>query len=472
MSLLAIAIFWCLAAYCYTRKTSHPLLYLLFGMLPFGSFAVISPAITGGLTLTAAPIILLMLISKVFITPEGSRRFLSYAFTQNKALWLFLFWVVACFVTIVMPRLFVGDILVIPVRSDVLSHAVPLEPTTQNLSQIVYLSISIMAVFMFAHLLKTPTMQQHALKAVCIGGFVAVLTGILDFLSQFIPLDLLLDSFRNASYTLLVSVSALSSKRVVGLMPEASAYGNVCLGFLTVIYFARIGIQDTFYREKLAPALIFLLIAMLWLSTSSAAYVGLAFFGVLAVVEWLWRFQRSRQNQYFKRGLVFQAWFLNIVLIAFLLTVLFQPSLFDPIIEMVDSMVFQKTDSDSFEERSMWTAVSWQALLDSYGFGVGIGGTRASNGMVVLFSNAGFIGGFCFYLFLLQLFLKRAQPNDQHGELIISAAKWSFIPTFIIDLLVATTPDFGVMNAFRFGLILAVTFSIMPTKRKEDNNDV
>jgi len=460
VSIVAFLIFWGLALYGFFHQDKKVLLALLFGMIPFGSFAVITPTLTAGLTFTATPIILLMLLGKSFFSNEGSRQFFSYALSKQKALWLFGFWVVAAFITLSMPRLFAGDVLVIPVRSDVLSHAVALYPTTQNLSQLVYLSISVFSVFMFANVLQTEASREHILKAICIGGLVTVLTGILDFTSQYVPLDFLLEPFRNATYTLLTDAEVISGKRVVGLMPEASSFGNISLAFLTVIYFTRIAIENTFYRDKLAPVVIFGLFLMIWLSTSSAAYVGVAVFGLLAVLEWCWRLNKSQQNSYFKRGLVFQAWFLNGLLIGLLLTVLFNPSLFEPVIEIVDSMVFQKTDSDSFAERSMWTAVSWQALLDTYGLGVGVGGTRASNGVVALTSNVGFIGAIFFYGFLLHLFLKKAKPNDATGEALISAVKWSFVPSFIIDLLITTTPDFGVVNAFRFGLILAIAFSL------------
>lgn len=416
----------------------------------------------------APPILLMMLIGKTFLSNEGSRRFFSYAFAKEKAMFLFLFWVIAIFVTLTMPRFFAGDVLVIPVRSDDVSYMVPLEPTTQNFSQLVYMSISVMSVFMFAHWLKTPEMREHALKALCIGGAVAVITGFLDLLSQFLPIDFFLEAFRNATYRLHTNTDVFNTHRVVGLMSEASTFGQVCMAFLTMIYFTRIGLQDDFYREKLAPVLIVLLILLIWLSTSSAGYVGLGIFAVLALFEWLWRLTKSRNNAYFKRGLKTQAWILNGLLFAFLLSVLLYPSVYDPVITMVDNMVFQKTDTDSFEERTMWTAVSWQALLDTYGMGVGIGGTRASNGVVVLLSNVGFIAGACFYLFLLQLFLKQAKPNDGVGEVIVSAVKWSFIPSFIIDLLIATTPDFGAMNAFRFGLILAVAFSTITLKPTDE----
>lgn len=460
VSVLAFALFWGLVFYTAFSQEKHRLLYLLFGSMSFGSFAVISPSLTGGLTLTATPIILLIIIARTFLASGGINQLLSMVLTKNYALFLFAFWVIAAFITLFMPTFFQGDILVIPVRSELLNHGVPLGPTAQNLSQLVYISISILAVLAFSVFLKEDAMKQSALKALCIGGVIAIVTGIIDFVSQYVAIDFFLNAFRNASYTLMTSAEVASGKRIVGLMPEASSYGSLCLGLLTFIYFSRIAIKNDFYRERLAPVVIVLLILMLWLSTSSAAYVGIGFFGLLALVEWGARSKKSKQDPFFKRGLSFQIWLLNLSVIALLVVILVSPSFFDPIINMIDTMVFQKTSTDSFEERSMWTAVSWQALLDTYGIGVGLGGTRASNGAVALMSNVGLLGALFYYGFLIQLCFKKALKGDHYNEALISAAKWAFLPSFIIELLVATTADFGAFNAFRFGIILAITYPI------------
>lgn len=460
MTIAAFALFWALAFYCFFNEQKHPLLYLLFGTMAFGSFAVVSPSLTGGLTFTATPIVLLMIIARTFFVKDGIATLINLASSKQYALYLFLFWLVGAFVTLFMPSFFAGNILVIPVRSEILAYGVPLAPTTQNFSQFTYITISILSVMAFSDYLRSSQLQQHVLKAVCVGGCVIVITGLLDLLSTILPLDFLLEAFRNATYTLLVSAEFSTGKRIVGLMPEASSYGAICLSFLTFIYFSRIAITCDFYREKLAPLLIVLLIVMIWLSTSSAAYVGLGFFGILAVIEWLWRSRKSQQNPLYKRGLAFQAWFINLSIITLLLLILFKPSLFDPVIEIVDRLVLQKTGTSSFEERSMWTAVSWQAFLDSYGLGVGIGSTRASNGFVVLMSSVGLLGALFYYGFLLQLFCKKATNAAPESQALMSAVKWSFVPSFMVALLIATTPDFGTFNAFRFGLILAIATAI------------
>jgi hypothetical protein len=465
----AFALFWGLALFGFFSKEKHALIFILFGSMAFGSFAVFPPAMTGGLSFTAPPIVVLMIIGRTFLIKGGLDTFFRIALDKQQAMLLFLFWVVATVVTLFMPRFFHGEVMVIPVRAEDLGFGVPLEPTTQNISQLVYMSISVVSALAFSVVLRDEKIKQVTLKAICVGAGVAIFTGFLDFINQFASIDFILEGFRNASYTLLTEAgvgSSSNAKRIVGLMPEASAFGSLCLAYLTFLYFARISIEDDYLRERIAPVIIVLLVGMAWLSTSSAAYVGLGFFGFLAIVEWFWRYNKSNENPLFKRGLTFQLWLINAGIIGLLLAIAFAPSIFDPVLNMIDEIVLQKTDSSSFEERSMWTAVSWQAFIDSYGMGVGIGSTRSSNGAVAMISNVGAIAAIFYYGFLIHLVFRKAPKGDLYGGALISAAKWSYVPSFVIDFLISTTADFGVFNAFRYGLILAIAFPTLSNRFK------
>ena len=468
MVAIAIFLFWVLAAYGFFSKKPHVLIYILFGTMPLGSFAVIPTVITGGLTFTATPIVALLIIARVFTARGGLNLFTNIALSKKHGLFLFAFWVVGIFTTIFMPRLFSGDVMVVPLRGISLAYAFPLAPSSQNFSQLIYVSISILSVFAFIEMFREEKMRQHAIAAMCLGATVQVVSGFLDFLNYYLPLDFILETFRNASYALAVDVEIFSSKRVVGLMPEASAFGNMCVNFLAFIYFFRRACEDAFLREKAIPVLIVALILLVWLSTSSASYVGLGFLGAMIGFEWMWRALKDKRNRLLKQGLMVELWLLNIALICFLTTVLVYPELFDPIIERVDRMVFQKTESYSYIERSMWNATAWQALLDTYGIGVGLGSARTSNGVVALVSSFGIVGTLFYVLFLLQVFLRHTTRDDHYGEAFISACKWSFLPPFLVDTLIATAADFGVSNAFRFGLVLSITYA-MYSKNKYAN---
>ena len=115
--------------------------------------------------------------------------------------------------------------------------SVPLQPTTQNLSQLAYMTISIITVFAFACVLKRPGWWTAILQGLLLGGVVAIVTGLLDMAGQASPIGAALAPFRTASYALLTDVEILGAKRVVGLMPEASAYGGLCISLIAALHF-------------------------------------------------------------------------------------------------------------------------------------------------------------------------------------------------------------------------------------------
>lgn len=464
MDALPIAIFWALALYGLVGKPSL-LLYLFFGSMPFGAFAVVPPQLTSGLTLTPTPMVVVLIIIRTLGTLAGMRFFMESALTPRRMLLLFLFWIVALFTTLFMPFLFYGEINVIPMRRLLPTLGIPLEPGAQNFSQMTYLSISILAVFAFTRVLLKPGELQVALKAMCLGALLVVITGLLDYASLYVPISPLLEPFRTASYTLMTEVELFGGKRVVGLMPEASTYGSLCIYFLGLMYFLRHAMADRFLREKAAPALVGLLLLFIWLSTSSSALVGLAVFGLVALAEWAWRKSHARALGH--RGLGFEFWGALAALCIFGMVLLFSPALLDPMILKINEMVLNKTQSDSYEERTMWTAVGWKALLDTYGLGVGVGSTRTSNFATAVFSNTGVLGGLLFFGFVALTLLRRLPGSaDSLSRSILGGVRCCFLPAFIVALLAGTSADFGSTNAFLFAMALAVSIHSLRVNRQ------
>jgi len=342
-----------------------------------------------------------------------------------------------------------------------------LAPTPQNLSQLIYVSISVLAVFTFAHMLRSDAMRRHAVRALCLGAALTVLTGALDLASQYLPIGPALELFRTASYALLTEVEILDVRRVVGLMPEASSYGTLALGFLASLYFFRRAMPPGGMRDRLVPVLMALLLLFTWLSTSSAAYLGLGVLAAAVVGDWFSRAAVSGRLPQFRRGLVAEFWLGAVAAFALFVVVVAAPQVLNPMREMFDMMVLQKTSSGSYEERSMWTRVSLHALAATHGLGVGLGSTRASNFAVALVSNAGLPATFFFALFLLQnLVLRKVPPGDARARALLSALRWSCLPPFFTSLLIGTTPDFGLFNAFLYGFAVAATRPQAPVLRQ------
>ena len=146
MSFIPVVLFWVLLFIGMARRGPF-IFYLLFGSMSFGSFAVIPPELTSGLSFTPPPIIALAIIFIYGGGPNGLSRMLDIALRPSQCLLLFLFWIVAIWVTLFMPRIFAGQVTIIPMRLEKVSFGDPLFPTTQNISQLMYLTISILMVF-------------------------------------------------------------------------------------------------------------------------------------------------------------------------------------------------------------------------------------------------------------------------------------------------------------------------------------
>ena len=453
MEAIPIVVFWCLIAWA-VFQPPHVMLYLFFASVSFGSLAVVPIAWTGGFTLVPTTIVGMLLIARQLGNVRGLMRTLDLALQPSAALLLLLFWVVAGITTLFMPRFFRGEVLVM---SMALSTVMVLEPTSQNLTQFVYMSISVLGTFAFAGLLPDVAMRHRALNGLCLGAGVVIVTGFLDHASQYLPLEPILQPLRTANYALNVSSEILQTRRIVGLMPEASTFGTQVLTFLAMLHFFRRAMPRGPVRHVVVPILIGLLLALAALSTSSTAYVGLCVLAATGVAEWCWRVATSRRNAQLQRGLENEFWLSIVALWLLLLVVITVPRLFAPIEQMFDMMVLQKTRSLSYEERSMWNHVSWNALLSTYGLGVGLGGTRTSNFAVSLVSSVGLLGATFYFLFVVQcLFIRRASRADNQGQMMMSATRWTYLPIFLIGLAIATTPDFGLMNGFLYGLSMAL----------------
>lgn len=453
MEFIPIALFWLILAFGIVSRGPF-IFFVLFCSMSFGSFSVVPPALTQNLSLTPTPVIALALIVKYVGGRNGASKILNIALQPSHCLLLFLFLITAIWTTIFMPRIFAGAVNIIPMRLDDSTYiAAPLYPTQQNISQLGYLVISICTTLTCALAFQAPKTRQQVLLGMCMGGVMVVLTGFLDVLG----LGSLLDIFRTATYDYLTNVEIADVKRIVGLMPEASVYGALSVTFLTAIYFFRRAIANCYVRQILAPCLIVLLALFSLLSTSSSAYGGLAVFGCMATAEWVWRWVKAEQGSLAREGLLVEFWSFVISLAAVYVLLLMVPVLFEPFAKLVDTIIFQKSTSDSYEERTMWTLVSLNALLDTGFLGVGVGSTRASNSIVAVFSSCGLLGGLFYYGFVLQTFLRASATGSDVDKAVLNAVRYFLPPVIILGALAGTSPDFGIMSACVYGLAAAVT---------------
>lgn len=458
MDIFVVLLFWAIAAIACLRGPAS-LVTVLMMSLSFGSFAVISPSVTAGLTLTPAPMLALILIARVFATLSGLNYLASLILKPCRMTLLFIFWIYASLATYFLPRFFYRQADIIPVRFEGVSTVTLLEPTTQNISQIAYLSISIFTVFALACHFRDAQNRIAGIRALLYGVYAAIITGLLDFIALHVPIGPFLEPFRTATYALLTDVEMFGGKRVVGLMPEASAYGSFCLALLSALYFFRHVLADTPSRALAVFLGLASLLAFTWLSTSSAAIVGLAVLIAAAGANWIWRGVTASGGEYLNRSLAFEFWVVALTISLLAIATLIDLTIWNPVLEMLDDLIFSKSGSSSFEERSLWTSTSLNALFQTYGLGVGVGSTRTSNAIVAIFSNVGIFGGLLFFVFVISALMKKA-GNGGVDDATAHAARWSYIAPFAAAALVGGSPDFGIVNAWLFAVAISATSAV------------
>lgn len=454
MTLVPMVGFWGLALWGLGGRGCLRLVTLHLALLPFGSLAVVPVAMSGGLALTPGPTIGALLFLRCAVSRGGLAGMCRVALAPRGMLMLTAYGAVATVATIFLPRLMAGTI-VMPYRGEVLVPT-PLAPSAQNVSQLAYLSVSILLAIAYARVLTRPGLCRHAIGAVALGGAVAVATGVLDLASSVLPVGPMLAPFRTASYALHVSHSIVGVKRVVGLMPEAAAYGLLCLGYLSLLYFLRRALPDGWLRRRGIPAVMVGLVLSIALSTSTAAYAGLSVLATTAAGEWAWRAVALKRRAPGRRGLAPEAWAAAGALAGLAAIFLGLPHLLDPVAAILERTVVEKAASASFAERSAWTEVSWRAFLASGGLGLGLGSTRVSMSVVGVFASTGVLGGCLYYGFLLRSLTRRAVPGDSEARLLLGAVRWAWVAPFAASLLTGVGADFGPFMALLFGLGAAV----------------
>lgn len=426
------------------------LIYILFATGAFGTLQM-APGDGGGVNLLPQSACAAILVLKVLLQRGNIPRALDAALDPARVGVFTAFIVYGVIGAFSLSRLFAGLTDVVPVAGGQAGTDV-LRPSSGNVTQSCYLLLSFGTTLAFCVIGSTDQLRRHYALANLYAGITIVITGLVDFAFYTVGLSDLLAPFRTATYALLADVEAEGIKRVVGLMPEASAYGALCVGtggaLIFLLPFFRRG------RESLLATLTaILLLAMGVLSTSSGAYVGLAIlcgiYGCHLLVRLTSRDSREARRSQIELGLLFAL--ALVVAGAFVV----KPSLFDPAFDMVDKIVLQKTATASYIERTSWTRAGWQAFLDSGSLGVGIGSIRVSNWGVSIIGSTGVFGALLMFGFLVQQIAFRPRNAPPHVRQFCAAVQLSLLPTLVVSQLSATMPDLGIAVAAALGVLAA-----------------
>lgn len=448
---MALALFWILFVLAAILPVRW-VVYLFFTGLAFGSFNTLP----GGFNLTPYAATAPLLAARL-LAGRGAERWLGDAMLNPLRFGgLTAFVLFALVVTATGPALFAG-VITIGLNTNV---ETPLHYGMGNVSQSIYLVTAWLVALSLYVLVRRPGGPAILAQALLLGGATVVIAGMADLVTAG---SNALAPLRTAKYAIITEADIAGMHRVIGFNTEASGYGAITLFFATSLLCIRPSRFAGPWCRRIEPALTLALFVFCFLSTSSAAYLGLAatvaLYGCNLLVQAA-SVSRSLEGHRASLHLLL----LLLSLWAAGLVVMFNPALSTPARHIIEEAVFQKAGSESYLERMSWSRVSMAALLQTGGYGLGLGSTRASSLAVAIVSSTGVFGtmllaGFSARCLLAPLVVggRRPASNDERacGEpearlwrQAIVGARLAFVACLVPAASAATTVDLSLSALF------------------------
>jgi hypothetical protein len=244
----------------------------------------------GGTSLPPAHLLLGFLTLRLLRDKAISKN-IANGFTFGRpGFWLLLTTIYCTATAYIMPRLFAGQTVVVPVRAES-AYTIPLGPAMTNLTQSIYF-IGDFVCFAVIYGYASSLAARKSFGAVAV-RFAALnlIFAAIDLGTYFTGTTEMLSFIRNGTYGLLNDTEVAGFKRIVGSFTEAASFAGMTLGCLA--FTSRLWLLGI--RPRFTGILTFLAFFALLFSTSTTAYVGLAvFFAVTYFDKWLSLFSPFR----------------------------------------------------------------------------------------------------------------------------------------------------------------------------------
>jgi len=233
----------------------------------------------------------------------------------------------------------------------------------------------------------------------------------------------------------------------------------MCCLVLSFILF-NYSVFEPALRKRVVPLTIIFLFAVTFMSTSSTGYVGLIVIAAVQAIRVVGRFLLVSFRSVSPAKTLF--FVLTTVIIGAIGVSLIPAAAISHYQDMINVLLFQKTSSSSYIERSSWTAAGVNAFFVTHGIGVGVGSIRTSNWFVNIMASTGVIGVGLIILFAMNLlspFQKYASPDM---KVFARGLKLCLVPAAVMIGVSGTTPDPGVWIMSIFGLLFALRLMPQP----------
>lgn len=158
-------------------RSPYFLLYLFFGLAPFGSLSMLGD--TGGVNILPQSVCGVLLVCKLLLAKGQIPRAFDVAIDPAKLGFLFAFLFYALFSAYVMPRFF-AHMMEIVEMNPVNPGVSLLQPAMANYNQSAYMMLSVGIALAFAVYADQANFRRHYIQALWVMGVVAVATGLAD----------------------------------------------------------------------------------------------------------------------------------------------------------------------------------------------------------------------------------------------------------------------------------------------------
>jgi hypothetical protein len=420
-------------------------------MLILGLFNASAAAIGGGSSIPPARFFLFILVFSVFLNVRDRASVVSEAAIANAPL---LFFCAYGFIgAFILPKIFAGQIDVVPMRASYLRSifdAYPLFFSTQNITTAIYLmgtGLTAVATYTAARLSDDVTPLIKAGAAIAL---VHAFTGILGVVLAGTPWDSFVDFLRNGTYAQLRQQQG-SIVRMSGITPEPSVFA--AFGMVWMIFSLELWLRGV--RPRLTGFAAMVLAAVLLASTSSTAYVAMA--GYMAILA-----MRFLMFPKYLRGdkVLIMALSVMVIAVIVIAVVVFAEGFAKQASDILDVMVWNKSTSNSGQQRQFWAMQGLDAFGVSMGLGIGPGSFRSSSLATAIIGSMGVIGVVTFVWYCLTLVMPRRRARDGKVDptrvAVAGAATWAALAGLIPALISGASPDPGMEFAALAGLALAL----------------
>jgi hypothetical protein len=431
---MSISFYGIIVAVVALMASTEGMIYLLLISTMFGGTAALILGALGGASITPA------VFTQPFLIGQQLRKFGLKAWLESvtflsPGFWLLLLTGWGFIATFIMPRLFEGQFLVfVPNREAGGTILAPIAPTSSNITQSMYAAIGLLTYLSTSTLLRSERVYEVISRAILWTASLNALAGILNLAQSYSGIPML-SLLKNANYaTLDGEVGGLA--RISGMFAETSSYSQFTLTLLAATQTLWMNNVHLTWSRRIS--LIGLL--LLFLSTSGTAYVGLSICYLVGSAFAIRNITRHGTLGKYK----IYGWSLLVMMVGLTSAIILNPSLLDILLGYFDATLGTKLESESGRTRSTWNAMAIQNFFDSYGLGTGIGSNIASSFLLVLLSNTGWVGIFCFAMFAWTVFSSDVtRSSEPSASPVILAARSAAFACIVGAAISARVYDIG-----------------------------